>query len=123
MKFADTTARDASRPIPASAGIGLRFRHHQPVIDTRPDVAWFEVHTENYMGGGRAPDCLDTIRRDYPVSLHGVGLSLGSAEGLDAAHLTRVRGVVDRFEPGLVSEHLSWTLAAATISPTCYRYR
>jgi uncharacterized protein (UPF0276 family) len=111
MKFADTTARDVCRPIPARAGIGLRFRHHQPVIDTRPDVAWFEVHTENYMGGGRAPDYLDTIRRDYPVSLHGVGLSLGSAEGLDAAHLARVRSVVDRLEPGLVSEHLSWSIS------------
>ncbi|MGY6258170.1 MNIO family bufferin maturase [Paraburkholderia caledonica] len=111
MKSTDTTARDASRQIPASAGIGLRFSHHLPVIDTRPDVAWIEVHTENYMGGGRAPDYLDTIRRDYPVSLHGVGLSLGSAEGLDAAHLARVRSVVDRFEPGLVSEHLSWSIS------------
>jgi uncharacterized protein (UPF0276 family) len=111
MTFAKSAARDACRPIPARAGIGLRFRHHQEVIDTRPDVAWFEVHTENYMGGGRPPDYLDAIRRDYPVSLHGVGLSLGSAEGLDAAHLARVRNVVDRVEPGLVSEHMSWSIS------------
>jgi uncharacterized protein (UPF0276 family) len=111
MKFAEATARDACCPIPASAGIGLRFRHHQEVIDTRPDVAWFEVHTENYMGGGRAPEYLDAIRCDYPISLHGVGLSLGSAEGLDAAHLARVCSVVDRVEPGLVSEHLSWSIS------------
>jgi len=77
-------------------------------------VAWFEVHTENYMGGGSAPALLDAIRRDYPVSLHGTGLSLGSAEGLDTAHLARVRDVLERFEPGLVSEHLSFSVAGGT---------
>jgi uncharacterized protein (UPF0276 family) len=97
------------RPVPARAGVGLRFRHHQPVLDQRPAVAWFEVHTENYMGGGTAPRYLDAIRRDYPLSLHGVGLSLGSADGLDAVHLARVRAAVRRFEPSLVSEHVSWS--------------
>lgn len=106
-----TALQEASGRIPVNAGIGLRFRHHQAVIDTRPDIAWLEVHTENYMGGGTTPRCLDAIRRDYPVSLHGTGLSLGSAEGLDIAHLCRVRDAVDRFEPGLVSEHLSWSVA------------
>ncbi len=96
--------------IPAKAGIGLRFPHHQAVADTRPEVAWFEAHTENYMGGGTSLRYLETIRRDYPLSLHGVGLSLGSAEEIDAAHLTRVRRVVERFDPGLVSEHLSWSV-------------
>jgi uncharacterized protein (UPF0276 family) len=100
--------------IPAEAGIGLRFQHHQAVLDTRPEVAWLEVHTENYMGGGTPLAYLEAIRRDYPVSLHGIGLSLGSAEGLDAAHLERIRRVVDRFEPGLVSEHLSWSLTGGT---------
>jgi uncharacterized protein (UPF0276 family) len=111
-----TVARpqDAPGRIPSKAGIGLRFRHHQAVADARPDVAWFEVHTENYMGGGIAPRYLSTIRRDYPISLHGVGLSLGSAEGLDVAHLARVRNVVDRVEPGLVSEHLSWSVTGGT---------
>ncbi len=67
--------------IPAKAGVGLRFRHHQEVLEARPAAAWFEVHTENYLGGGSAPAYLDAIRRNYPVSLHGTGLSLGSAEG------------------------------------------
>ncbi len=102
----------ARSPIPARAGIGLRFRHHQAVFDTRPEVAWFEVHTENYTGGGSAPAYLDAIRRDYPVSLHGTGLSLGSAEGLDPAHLARVQKLVERIEPALVSEHLSWSVVA-----------
>jgi len=97
--------------IPAQAGVGLRFRHHEEVLDARPAAAWFEVHTENYMGGGSAPAYLDAIRRDYPIALHGTGLSLGSADGIDAAHLARVRDAVSRFQPGLVSEHLSWSVA------------
>ncbi|WP_087046699.1 MNIO family bufferin maturase [Caballeronia ptereochthonis] len=101
-------------PIPAAAGVGLRFRHHRAVLDERPATAWFEVHTENYMGGGPATRCLDAIRADYPVSLHGVGLSLGSADGLDAAHLARVSEVVARVQPGLVSEHLAWSVAGGT---------
>jgi uncharacterized protein len=98
-------------PVPAAAGIGLRFRHHRTVLEARPEAAWFEVHTENYLGGGPTPQCLDAIRRDYPLSLHGTGLSLGGAEGLDLAHLARVRAAVERFEPGLVSEHLSFSAA------------
>ena len=101
-------------PIPASAGIGLRFRHHQEVAETRPAVPWFEVHVENYLGGGSAPRALEAIRRDYPIALHGTGLSLGSAEGLDAAHLARVRDLVERVEPGLVSEHLSWSVVGGS---------
>jgi uncharacterized protein (UPF0276 family) len=101
-------------PIPAKAGVGLRFRHHEEVLESRPAVAWFEVHIENYLGGGSAPEHLDAIRRDYPMSLHGTGLSLGSDEGLDGAHLARVRAAVERFEPGLVSEHLSFSIAGGT---------
>jgi len=95
--------------IPASAGIGLRALHHREVMERRPDIAWFEVHTENYMGGGMPLRQLEWIRRDYPISLHGVGLSLGSADGIDAAHLERVRQVAQRVAPGLVSDHLSWS--------------
>ena len=98
-------------PIPATAGIGLRFQHHRAVAETRPSVGWLEVHTENYMGGGLPPDFLERIRRDYPLSMHGVGLSLGSADGLDDGHLDRVAAAISRFEPGLVSEHLSWSVA------------
>ncbi len=106
-RYAGRTKRNS---IPAQAGIGLRFQHHQAVVDTRPDIAWLEVHTENYMGGGTPLAYLDSIRRDYPIALHGVGLSLGSVDGLDSTHLARIRRVVERVEPGLVSEHLSWSV-------------
>lgn len=96
--------------IPAKAGIGLRFQHHQAVIDMKPDVAWMEVHTENYMGGGTPLRYLEAIRRDVPISLHGVGLSLGSAQGLDPAHLARIKAVAERIEPGLMSEHIAWSV-------------
>ena len=99
-------------PIPARTGVGLRQAHFQAFIETPPDVAWVEVHTENYMGdGGPRQRALELIRRDYPLSCHGVGLSLGSAEGLDDAHLDRIRKVIDRFQPGLVSEHVSWSVS------------
>jgi uncharacterized protein (UPF0276 family) len=101
-------------PIPAKAGIGLRFQHHQAVLDTHPDVPWMEVHTENYMGGGKPLGYLDAIRRDVPISLHGVGLSLGSAEGIDPAHLERIRQVAERIEPGLMSEHIAWNVVGGT---------
>ena len=99
-----------SGPIPVAAGIGLRFPHHDQVLQQRPRVAWFEVHAENYFGGGAARRVLASVRRDYPLSLHGVGLSLGSAEELDAQHLRRIAELVRRTEPGLVSEHLSWSV-------------
>jgi hypothetical protein len=91
-------------------GIGLRAAHVAEVLATRPPAAWFEVHAENYMAGGPALRALDAIRRDYPVALHGVGLSPGSTD-LDRRHLTRLRTLVDRIEPCLVSEHLSWSIA------------
>lgn len=92
-------------------GIGLRAPHVAEIVATCPPIGWLEVHTENYLGGGPAPRALDRIRREHPVSLHGVGLSLGSAEGLDRAHLARVVDLVRRVEPVLVSEHLSWSIA------------
>jgi len=100
--------------IEASAGVGLRFAHHRAVLDERPGIAWFEVHAENYMGGGRALGYLEAIRRDYPVALHGVALSLGSADGLDERHLRRLGQLADRIDPALVSEHLAWTASGAT---------
>lgn len=98
----------ARGPIPAEAGIGLRFQHHRDVLELRPSIAWLEVHTENYMGGGTPLRYLDTIRADYAISAHGVGLSLGSVDGIDAVHLERVCQTVQRLEPCLVSEHLAW---------------
>ena len=95
----------------ARVGLGLRAPHVAEVIATRPAVAWWEVHAENYLGGGPAPRQLEAVRRDYSVAVHGVGLSLGSAEGLDERHLARLRALVARVEPALVSEHLSWSIA------------
>ena len=107
-------AMKSPSPIPAKAGIGLRLQHHQAVADVAPDVAWMEVHTENYMGGGTPLRYLDAIRCEYPISLHGVGLSLGSAEGLDPAHLERIRRVAERIEPALMSEHIAWSVTDGT---------
>jgi uncharacterized protein (UPF0276 family) len=106
------TAHDrTAAAIPALAGIGLRGPHVAEVVATRPAVAWLEVHPENYMGEGPGLTLLERIRRDHPLSLHGVGLSLGSAEGIDRAHLARLRRLAQRLEPGLVSEHLSWSVS------------
>lgn len=101
-------------PLPPVAGVGLRFAHHQVFLEQRPAVGWLEVHAENYMGGGQPLQVLQQLRQDYPLSLHGVGLSLGSAEGLDPAHLERLAQLVERIEPALVSEHLSWSRAGQT---------
>jgi uncharacterized protein (UPF0276 family) len=99
-----------SRPIPARAGIGLRAPHHDEFLAARPAVPWVEVHSENFFAdGGRQIAVLESVRRDYGVSLHGVGLSLGSSDALDRAHLARLKRLVDRIEPALVSEHVSWS--------------
>jgi hypothetical protein len=97
------------RSLPVRAGIGLRSPHVAEVLATRPAVPWLEVHPENYLGGGPAVRALEEIRRDYPISLHAVGLSVGSADGVDRRHLERIRSLVDRVEPDLVSEHLAWS--------------
>lgn len=103
--------------IPAAAGIGLRFPHHREVAAAPRGLAWVEVHPENYMAGGAMLDLLDVIRRDVPVSLHGVGLSLGSVAGIDDAHLARLKSMIERIEPGLVSDHLSWSVAGGVYLP------
>ncbi|MGH8431157.1 MAG: DUF692 domain-containing protein, partial [Solimonas sp.] len=72
-------------------------------------VAWLEAHAENYFGGGHPRHCLERLAERYPLSLHGVGLSLGSAEPVDSRHLARLRELVDRVRPALVSEHVAWT--------------
>lgn len=97
-------------PIPARAGIGLRAPHLMQVLESRPAVPWFEVHSENYFApGGAAVARLDAIRRDYALSLHGVGLSLGGSDPLDPQHLRHLKSAIDRYAPSLVSEHLCWT--------------
>jgi uncharacterized protein len=93
------------------SGIGLRSVHVAEILGARPAIAWLEVHAENYMGGGPSMRALQHLRRDYPISVHGVGLSLGTADGLDARHLERLAALVEHVEPALVSEHLSWSTA------------
>jgi uncharacterized protein len=95
----------------AAIGIGLRAPHLAELVATRPALGWLEVHAENYLGGGPALARLDAVRRDYPLSLHGVGLSLGTAEGIDDDHLRRLAALVERTQPMLVSEHLSWSVS------------
>lgn len=97
-------------PMPASAGIGLRAQHHLDVLSGTLRVGWFEAHSENYFAdGGAHVEALMRIRARYPLSLHGVGLSLGSTDPWDRVHLENLRRAIGRFEPGLVSEHLSWS--------------
>jgi len=97
-------------PIPVSAGIGLKTQHFDEIIADKPPLGWFEVHMENYMGeGGVLHHYLERIRQDYPLSGHGVGLSLGSSDRLDQEHLQRIKTFIDRYQPALVSEHVSFS--------------
>lgn len=104
-----TSGRTPERSLPPAAGIGLRTANYEAFSAGRPDVAFLEVHTENFFhDGGREPRLLDQLREDYPLSLHGVGLALGSAGPLDRTHLKRIAAAVRRYEPAAVSEHACW---------------
>ncbi|MGZ5086201.1 MAG: MNIO family bufferin maturase [Usitatibacter sp.] len=97
-------------PDPAGVGIGLRAPHYAQILEDRPALAFVEVHSENFFAeGGAALDWLERFRAIYPLSLHGVGLSLGSADPIDERHLGKLARLVERFEPALVSEHLCWS--------------
>ena len=93
------------------AGIGLRSPHLAEIARDRPATGFLEIHAENYLAGSPARRTIEHLRRDYEFSVHAVGLSLGSAEGLDQAHLGRVAALIERLEPQLVSDHLSWSVA------------
>jgi uncharacterized protein (UPF0276 family) len=94
---------------PRAAGIGLRANHHADVLATMPAVGFFEAHAENYFAaGGTAPHCLRRVRERWPLSLHGVGLSLGSVDPLDREHLAQLARLVRDYDPVLVSEHACW---------------
>ena len=93
------------------AGIGLRSPHLAEIARDRPVTGFLEIHAENYLAGSPARRTIEHLRRDYEFSVHAVGLSLGSAEGLDQAHLGRVAALIERLEPQLVSDHLSWSVA------------
>jgi uncharacterized protein (UPF0276 family) len=96
--------------IPARAGIGLKPQHYQEILRDRPCFGFFEVHAENYMGGGGPPHhYLEAIRKDYPISLHGVALSIGGEQSLNRDHLGRLRDLLNRYDCGLFSEHLAWS--------------
>ena len=91
-------------------GIGLRAPHHQEVLEKKPSVAWLEVHTENYFGdGGKSLHYLEQIRADYPISLHGVSLSLGSSDDINWQHVQKIRDLDKRIDACIVSDHLSWS--------------
>jgi hypothetical protein len=97
-------------PLPSRAGVGLKAEHFDQILAERPDVGFFEVHAENYMGDGGPPHRrLEAIRARYPLSLHGVGLSIGAPRPLDKAHLKRLATLIRRYQPGLFSEHLAWS--------------
>jgi uncharacterized protein len=103
-------ARFPSIPLLPRAGAGLKPEHVGAILADKDPVGFFEVHAENYMGKGGAPHAaLSLIRQEYPLSVHGVGLSIGSAGPLDAEHLRRLAFVIAQYEPALVSEHLAWS--------------
>lgn len=97
-------------PLPARAGLGLKPQHFKDVLAQCPDIGFFEVHAENHMvAGGPLPHFLACIRERYPLSLHGVGLSIGGESPLDEAHLRRLVDLIARCEPAVFSEHLAWS--------------
>ncbi|KAA0456447.1 MAG: DUF692 domain-containing protein [Candidatus Thioglobus sp.] len=92
-----------------NVGIGLRNQHLQQVIDEQPDIDWFEVHSENFFYHNLEAQQLQQIADKYPLSLHSIGLSLGSADALNKQHLQNLKNAIERFHPQLISEHLSWS--------------
>lgn len=96
--------------LPARAGLGLKPQHYREILETLPPVGFFEIHAENYMGDGGPPHrYLEQIRACYPLSVHGVGLSIGGDQPLDQMHLARLRRLIERYEPESFSEHLAWS--------------
>jgi uncharacterized protein (UPF0276 family) len=108
------TTTDVERRIAERTGIGLRLPHIAEVVATRPSVGWLEIHPENFLANPHALELLTDLARDYPVSVHTVGVSIGSADGVDRAHLRRLRTLVDRLNPVLVSGHLAWSSLGGT---------
>lgn len=91
-------------------GLGLRVEHYQTILDTRPNIDWFEILSENYIvPGGKPLYYLDSIRADYPLVMHGVSLSIGSSDPLNLDYLKQLKQLADRVEPAWLSDHLCWT--------------
>jgi uncharacterized protein len=97
------------RPMPARAGVGLRLPHLAEVVAARPPAGWLEIHPENFLANPHATELLSELARHYPISAHSVGVSIGSACGLDRGHLIRVRRLIEAIDPVLVSGHLAWS--------------
>jgi uncharacterized protein (UPF0276 family) len=96
--------------LPASAGVGFKSEHFREIVEAPQPLGFLEVHAENYMGAGGAPHAqLSALRERYALSIHGVGLSVGSMQPLDRAHLARLKALCDRYEPESFSEHLAWS--------------
>ncbi len=96
--------------IPNRAGVGYKAQHLDGILKDPSDIGWLEIHAENYMGdGGRPIAQLKHLREQFPISCHGVGLSIGTEGPLDADHLARLKHLVDWLQPGLFSEHLAWS--------------
>lgn len=110
MAFNHNTVYQDNSRLPTNVGISLKPQHYQAILESRPDIGWFECHPENYMGDGGLPHYfLSEIAQHYPISMHGVGLSLGSADGIDKDHLNKLASLVATYQPAQVSEHLAWS--------------
>ncbi len=101
--------RDARPHTAERTGIGLRLPHIAEVVATRPPVGWLEIHPENFLANPHGLELLTELAHDYPISVHTVGISIGSADGIDRDHLKRLGTLVDRLNPVLVSGHLAWS--------------
>jgi len=112
---ASAALRFPAHSVAGRVGTSFKHEHLQPILADRKRDRFFEIHAENYMGAGGPPHAaLNQIRQHYPVSLHGVCMSIGGPQPLDKAHLQRFKALVDRYEPALVSEHLAWSTHSST---------
>ena len=110
MTTLDTSLPIMAGTLPARGGLGLKPEHFRTILDTTPNLGFFEIHAENYMvDGGACHHYLQAIREHYPLSIHGVGLSIGADAPLDGAHVDRIAALLDRYQPGHFSEHLAWS--------------
>lgn len=104
------TSRFETKKLPNRAGAGLKAEHVNDILQSQADIGFFEIHAENYMGAGGMPHAqLSKIRENYPISLHGVGMSIGGSDNIDTDHLARFKALIDIYNPSMVSEHLAWS--------------
>lgn len=110
VDFTSRPSAACAQTLPGRAGLGLKPAHFRDILESRPDIGFFEVHAENYMvAGGPFHHYLSRIREHYPLSIHGVALSIGAEAALDKGHLQSLAGLLDRYQPQAFSEHLAWS--------------